>query len=98
MCMQIESKVDIRKLVKTPGKGDLPLASVADKAAFDFAPSKVEDLNEILPKSGEQLATPQKSNKVSLCTHSEACIACPSGKARIRVGNCSFVVRYPFLL
>ena len=63
--LQIEGSVDIRKLVRTPGKGDLPLSSSVDKAALAHAPSKVEDLNEVVPKSGQQLATPQKHPKVN---------------------------------
>ena len=63
--LQIEGNVDIRKLVRTPRKGDLPLSSSADKAALEKAPSKVEDLNEVVPKSGQQLATPQKHPKVN---------------------------------
>lgn len=62
--LQIEGKVPIRELVKTPRKGDLPISD-AHKSELDFAPNKVEDLNAVVPKSGQQLSTPQQNSKVS---------------------------------
>ena len=51
--------------MKTPQKGQLPLPADLDEASLNFAPSRVEDLNQVVPEGAPRLSTPQEHPKVS---------------------------------
>ena len=63
--MQVESRCEPRKLVRTPQKGQLPLPADLDEASLNFAPSRVEDLNKVVPEGAPRLSTPQEHPNVS---------------------------------
>ena len=68
-CMQVEQTCQIPRPAPKPQPGALPLPSSLDRAALDFQPSRVEDLNSLVPEGVPQLSTPQPDPNVMLCGH-----------------------------
>ena len=62
----MESKCEPRQPKQAPKKGKLPLPGNVSKDILDYQPSKVEDLNELLPSDAPRLATTKPHPKVCL--------------------------------
>ncbi|KAK9815662.1 hypothetical protein WJX72_007553 [[Myrmecia] bisecta] len=56
---KVESRCQPRQLVPAPTTGALPLPPDLDAQRLEYAPSRVEDLNVIVPEGAQPLATPQ---------------------------------------
>lgn len=66
--MQCEDKCTVRPCLPTPGKGALPLPASLPPAMqqqLAFKPSRIEDLNVVLPPGCPQLATTKPDPRVS---------------------------------
>lgn len=64
--LQVESKLEPKQPRNAPKKGTLPFPSNVSKQDLDYQPSKVEDLNKILPAEAPRFQTESPHPKVSL--------------------------------
>lgn len=64
----MENNCTPRAVLPTPDKGSLPLPSdwLEKLAPTAFAPTRVEDLNAVVPADGIQLHTPDPHAQVNL--------------------------------
>ncbi len=70
--MQVEGRSQVRPLLPTPGKGDLPLPQGGlPRLASAFEPQSVQDLNAAVPQGAPQLRTPQPPQ-----VHTQEKLAC----------------------
>jgi len=62
--LQVENRCEVHQPSRPPPKGALPLPSGLDQSTVDYKPSRLEDLNELLPEEGPRLATPTRPAQV----------------------------------
>ena len=55
----MEARSRPRAPAPAPNEGALPLPADIARERLDFAPARIEDLNEIVPEGVPRLATPQ---------------------------------------
>ena len=63
---QVEQKCQIPRPAPKPQQGALPLPSSLDKSSLDRQPSRVEDLNSLVPEGAPKLSTPSPDPNVSM--------------------------------
>lgn len=61
-----EDRAEVRPCFPAPKPGSLPLpASGVDPTALDYQPSRIEDINVILPAGQPKLVTPQRDSRAA---------------------------------
>ena len=71
----MEARSRPRAPAPAPKEGALPLPADLVRERLDFAPARIEDLNEIVPEGVPRLATPQD--------HPNVCSRCNGFKGEV---------------